>query len=85
MKSETLCEYIECIDTAMINNLPYIAHYHFIDVATLEFLGDSIVEGANSSVKNPKLPVHVNTNMTINTSASTQVKISSNQNNRRKR
>ena len=85
LKSETLCESVESIDIALVNNLPHIAHNHFIDVATLEFLGDSIVEGANSSVKNPKLPVHVNTNMTINTSASTQVKISSNQNNRRKR
>ena len=85
LKSETLCESIESIDTAMINSLQYIAHYHFIDVTTFEFLGDSIVEGANSSVKNAKLPIHVNTNMTINTSASTQLKISSNQNNKRKR
>ena len=76
LKSEIACKGIEAIDTAITNNIKYISHYHFKDIATFGFLGDSIVEAVNSSIKNPKSYLHVSTNMRINKSAATQIQIS---------
>ena len=71
LKSEPACKSIESIDLAIRNNIQYISNYHFKSVATFGFLGDSIVEAVNSSIKNPKSYLHVSTNMKINKSAST--------------
>ena len=46
-------------------------------ISTFGFLGDSIVEAANSGIKSGS--VRVGTNMKINLSGSTQIKISENQ------
>ena len=51
--------------------------YNFMRISTFGFLGDSIVEAANSGIKSGS--VRVATNMKINLSGSTQIKISKNQ------
>ena len=48
-----------------------------MSVSTFGFLGESIVEACNSSMKTGS--VKVATNMTINLSGSTQIKIGENQ------
>ena len=58
-------------------NLNHICHYNFLNVTSFDFLGDSIVEAVNSGMKHGDQ--QVNTNMTINTSASTQIDIVQNQ------
>ena len=35
----------------IISKHHYLLHYHFTDVCTFDFLGDSIVEGSNYNVK----------------------------------
>ena len=52
----------------------YVCHYHYIDVATFVFFGDSIVEAANYGLK--RGDVTGSTNMNIDTSALTQIQIS---------
>ena len=53
--------------------IKYISHSNFINITTFDFLGDSIAEAVNSGLKEGHQ--HVSTNMTINTSAATQVNI----------
>ena len=48
-----------------------------MSVSTFDFLGDSIVEACNSAMKTGS--VKVATNMTINLSGTTQIKITENQ------
>ena len=57
--------------------LQFVAHYNFMSVSTFSFLGDSIVEACNSAMKTGS--VKVATNMTINLSGTTQIKITENQ------
>ena len=77
LKSDYVTEAIEKIVISVKNKLQYVAHYNFMSVSTFGFLGDSIVEAANSGMKSGH--VKVATNMTINLSGSTQIKISENQ------
>ena len=77
--NEALCESIEKILKSIENNLSYLCHYYFRDITTFDFLGDSIAEAVNSGIKNGY--TKVSTRMTINTSASTQLKISKDQSN----
>ena len=59
------------------NKLQFVAHYNFMSVSTFGFLGDSIVEACNSAMKTGS--VKVATNMTINLSGTTQIKITETQ------
>ena len=77
LNSMPACESIEKVVLSIQNNLQFVAHCYFIDVCTFDFLGDSIVESANSGLKGGSLSV--STAMTINTSAGTQLKIGENQ------
>ena len=83
LKSEYVNEAIEKIVISLKNKLQYIAHYNFMNVSTFGFLGDSIVEACNSALKTGS--VKVATNMTINLSGSTQIKISENQTQKKNR
>lgn len=75
--NESLCESIESVMISLDTQVKYISHSHFFDRTTFDFLGDSIVEAVNSGLKEGTQ--HVNTNMTINTSAATQINIFENQ------
>ena len=75
--NESLCQSIESIIISLDSQLKYISHSYFLDRTTFDFLGDSIVEAVNSGLKEGTQ--HVNTNMSINTSAATQIKIFENQ------
>ena len=83
LKSEYVNEAIEKIVISLKNKLQFIAHYNFMNVSTFGFLGDSIVEACNSALKTGS--VKVATNMTINLSGSTQIKISENQTQKKNR
>ena len=83
LKSDYVTEAIEKIVISVKNKLQYVAHYNFMSVSTFGFLGDSIVEAANSGMKSGS--VKVATNMTINLSGSTQIKISENQTQKKNR
>ena len=85
IKSEPVCVAIDDIILSISNQLKYISHSYFKDVTTFDYLGDSIVEGTNSSIKNKKSILRVSTNITINTPASIQVEISKKQSIKRKR
>ena len=75
--NESLCESIESIILSIDTQLKYISHPNFLTTTAIDFLGDSIVEAVNSGLKEGHQ--HVSTNMTINTSASTQIQIFENQ------
>ena len=77
LKSDYVNEAIEKIVIALENKLQFVAHYNFMSVSTFGFLGDSIVEACNSAMKTGS--VKVATNMTINLSGTTQIKITENQ------
>ena len=83
LKSENVIEAIEKIVISVSNKLEYIAHYNFMRISTFGFLGDSIVEAANSGIKSGS--VRVATSMKINLSGSTQIKISENQTHKKNR
>ena len=83
MKSESVNEAIEKIVISLKNKLQFVAHYNFMSVSTFVFFGDSTVEACNSAMKTGS--VKVATNMTINLSGSTQIKISENQTQRKNR
>ena len=85
IRSDPVCEAIEEIMLSVSNNLKHICHCYFKDVTTFDYLGDSIVEGSNASIKNKKSLLRVSTNISINTSASIQVQISNKQSIKRKR
>ena len=85
IKSEPVCVAIDDIILSISNQLKYISHSYFKDVTTFDYLGDSIVEGTNSSIKNKKSLLRVSTNITINTLASIQVEISKEQSIKRNR
>ena len=89
MKEKNRSEYVcEAIDDSMLsvsNNLKYICHLCFKGVTTFDYLGDSIVEGSNASIKYKKSHLRVSTNISINTSASIQVEISKKETTERKR
>ena len=48
---------------AVSNNLKHICHCYFKDVTIFDYLGDSIVEGSNASIKNKKSLLRVSTNI----------------------
>ena len=77
LKSDYVNEAIEKIVISLKNKLQFVAHYNFMSVSTFGFLGDSIVEACNSAMKTGS--VKVATNMTINLSGTTQIKITENQ------
>ena len=77
LKSEPACISIEKIINTIDNNLLYISHYYFKDVITFDFVGDSIAEAQNSSIKTGQFKV--TTNLNINTSAGRQIKITNQQ------
>lgn len=83
LRSEACCESIDRIILSLKNNMDYIAHYIFKHVTTFDFVGDCIAEAANSGIKNGS--IRVSTNMNINTSGMTQVKILQNQNDKKLR
>ena len=83
LKSDYVNESIEKVVTSVKNKLQFVAHYNFMSVSTFGFLGDSIVEACNSSMKTGS--VRVATNMTINMSGSTQIKINENQTQKKNR
>ena len=85
IRSDPVCEAVEEITLSVSNNLKHICHCYFKDVTTFDYLGDSIVEGSNASIKNKKSLLRVSTNISINTSASIQVQISNKQSIKRKR
>ena len=76
LKSECVQKEIEHIEISIETNLKYISHYYFIDVTTFVFLGDSIVETANSGIKT--VDTKVASNMTINIFGGTQLKMNEN-------
>ena len=51
LKSEYIQTEVEYIELSIEKKLKYIFLYYFIDVATFGFLGDNIVEAANSPIK----------------------------------
>ena len=51
----------------------YLVHYYFKYTCTFDFLGDSIVEAANNSIK--KGPIKVSTQMDLSCSGLTQLKV----------
>ena len=77
LKSEYVQQEVEAIALSIETNLSFICNCYFKDVTTFGFLGDSIVEAANSGLKSGG--VNVSTNMTINNSGSAQLKITENQ------
>ena len=77
LKSDNIIEAIDKIVMSITNKLEYITHYNFMRISTFGFLGDNIVEAANSGIKSGS--VKVATNIKINLSGSTQIKISENQ------
>ena len=77
MKSDHVTEAIVKIVISVQNKLEYVAHYNFTRISTFGFLGDSIIEATNSGMISGS--VIVATNMNINISGSTQIKISENQ------
>ena len=77
LKSEYVQKDIEHIEISIETNLKYISHCYFIDVTTFGFLGDSIVEAVNSVIKTGDIKVA--SNMTIDISGGTQLKINGNQ------
>ena len=83
LKSEAVIEEIDVIVYNLKNQLKYVAHYNFMKISTFGFLGDSIVESANSALKSGSLKVA--TSMKINLSGSTQIKISENQTHKKNR
>ena len=62
---------VSCVLQKILAKRHYLLHYHFADVCTFDFLGDSIVEASNYNVK--KGPQSVNAKMNIDTSAITLV------------
>ena len=83
MKSDYVTEAIEKIVISVQNKLQYVAHYNFMRISTFGFLGDRIIEAANSGMKSGS--GKVSTNMNINLSGSTQIKISENQTHKKNR
>ena len=80
-RNEALCTAIEDIFLSLNANMKYFCHCYFIDVTTFDFLGDSIAEAFNSGLKTGQ--DKVSTNMTINTSAASQVQHLHTQNNKK--
>ena len=77
LKSETACESIVVVFSAIQNNFQYVKHCYFKDFCTFDFKGDCIVEATNSGLKIGSLSV--STSMKIHTSARTQLQIGENQ------
>ena len=69
LKSDYTCNIVEEVARSIEINMKYLCHYHFIDVATFDFVGDTVVEVANCGLK--RSDVTVFTNMNIDTSALT--------------
>ena len=59
------------------NSMKYFCRYHFIDVTSFGFIGDSIVEGSNCGLK--RGDIAISTNMNIDISGMNQVQISKTQ------
>ena len=72
LKSDHVAEAIEKIVISVKIKIEYVAYYKFMSVSTFGFLGDSIVEAADSGMKCGS--VRAATNMNINNSGSTQIK-----------
>ena len=51
IKSDHACEIIEEVAISIERNMKYLCHYHFIDVTTFDFVGDSIAEAKNCGLK----------------------------------
>ena len=66
LKSDYVTEAIENIVISIKSKLEYVTHYKFMSVSTFGFLGDSIVEAANSGMKCGS--VRFSTSMNINMS-----------------
>ena len=71
LKSNHACNIIEKVDISIEKHMEYLCYYHFIDVTTFNFLGDSIVEGANCGLEGGD--VSVSKNMNIHTSSMAQM------------
>ena len=82
LKSEYVQQEVEAIALSIETNLSFICNCYFKDVTTFGFLGDSIVEAANSGLKSGV--VNVSTNTTINNSGSDQLMMTKNQAQRKK-
>ena len=55
----------------IVSKQKYLLNHHFLDVATFDFLGDSIVEGVNGPIKFG--PIQLNERMSIATSGYNQL------------
>ena len=51
IRSDPVCEAVEEIMLSVSNNLKHICHCYSKDVTIFDYLGDSIVEGSNASLK----------------------------------
>ena len=68
------CLAIEGVAISIENNTEYLYHYKSIDITAFDFIGNSIVEAANFGLK--EVDVTVSTNINIDKSALTQIKLS---------
>ena len=50
LKSESVCESIEVVLSAIQNNFQYVTNFYFKDMCTFDFKGEFIVEAANSGL-----------------------------------
>ena len=74
LKSNHACLAIEEVATSIEINIKYLCYYHFINVTTFCFLGDSIVKGGICGLK--RGDTSVSKNMNIDKSVMTQIQIS---------
>ena len=77
LKIDDASSIIEVISRSLESNMEYLCHYYVIDVNIFIFLSDSIVEAANYGLR--RGDVIVSTNMNIDTSELTQIKVSRSQ------
>ena len=77
MKGAYVQQEIEDIASSIETKFQYLCNFYFKDVTTFGFLGDRIVEAANSGLKYGR--VKVSRKMIVNNSRSAQLKITENQ------
>ena len=59
LKSGNVIEAIDKIVMSVTNKLEYVAYYNFMRISTFGFLGDSIVEAANSGINRGQLELRL--------------------------
>ena len=56
-KSEQAILYIEKVYISKQHNIWYVVHSFFIDICSFEFLGDNIIESANTQLNTSKINI----------------------------